>query len=408
MEPFGLEKLVVTDLRMYGNTLYAGTEGAGVFRRDLTDTVWTLVGLEGKTIRSVYPHQVGPIGFAITVGVKPDQSSGDSALVYCWIAQQWSRTDTGMDHTKVWEIRSVDGIPTPQVCGETFAVGSGNVFVRKNVLWESTLQGMVLNVVRVSPQYSVWIGGETLIFSPYIAKSGDLGQTWTPMFPDLAGDNACNSIACHPADSNVVYAGMEGTVIKTTDGGIAWRRTGLTNTPFYFSGLAIDPLNPQHLYAGGTATPDSFGLFESIDGGESWWNVQPPSGTRGLSSIVADRSRGNEVYVATRGSGVLRYHSQVDAAAPREDAAFRFGLDQCYPNPFNSSTVVRYHIGSAASVTLKVYDLLGREIAALVHEVKPPGEYAANWNAEGVASGIYLVRLQAGASVDVKKWILVK
>ncbi|MGA2625183.1 MAG: T9SS type A sorting domain-containing protein [Bacteroidota bacterium] len=59
-------------------------------------------------------------------------------------------------------------------------------------------------------------------------------------------------------------------------------------------------------------------------------------------------------------------------------------------------------------VSLKVYDILGREVATLVNEEKPPGEYTVTWNAEGVASGIYYYRLQAGNYIETKKLLLLK
>jgi hypothetical protein len=66
-------------------------------------------------------------------------------------------------------------------------------------------------------------------------------------YPDLSGDNACNSIVIHPDDPDVAYAGMEGAVIKTTDGGKTWSYTGLRNTLAYFYGLALDTATPAHI-----------------------------------------------------------------------------------------------------------------------------------------------------------------
>lgn len=85
-----------------------------------------------------------------------------------------------------------------------------------------------------------------------------------------------------------------------------------------------------------------------------------------------------------------------------------FDVYQNYPNPFNSNTTIRYVLPSSSSVILSVYDLLGQEITTLTNEFKQPGSYTATWNAEGIASGVYLYRLQAGSFVEVKKLILMR
>lgn len=73
----------------------------------------------------------------------------------------------------------------------------------------------------------------------------------------------------------------------------------------------------------------------------------------------------------------------------------RFALEAPYPNPFNPKTQFRFRIVDFGLVTLKVYDLLGREVATLVNEVKEAGRYHVEWNAENVSSGVYVVRLRA-------------
>jgi len=91
-----------------------------------------------------------------------------------------------------------------------------------------------------------------------------------------------------------------------------------------------------------------------------------------------------------------------------------FKLEQNYPNPFNPTTKIRYSIpnvgmGLAPSVvTLKIYDILGNEVTALVNEQKEPGYYEIEFNASQYASGVYLYRLQAGSFVSTKKMLMLK
>jgi len=83
-------------------------------------------------------------------------------------------------------------------------------------------------------------------------------------------------------------------------------------------------------------------------------------------------------------------------------------LYQNYPNPFNPSTTIKYQIPELSFVTLKVYDLLGNEIAALVNEEKLTGTYEITWNAVGLPSGIYFYKLQAGSFIETKKMVLLR
>jgi len=85
-----------------------------------------------------------------------------------------------------------------------------------------------------------------------------------------------------------------------------------------------------------------------------------------------------------------------------------FHLGQNFPNPFNPETVISYQLSTISNVILKVYDLLGREVVTLVNEAKVPGNYEVKFYARGLASGIYIYRMQAGNFVKSKKLILLK
>ncbi len=80
----------------------------------------------------------------------------------------------------------------------------------------------------------------------------------------------------------------------------------------------------------------------------------------------------------------------------------------CYPNPFNSSTILEYSIPRSSAVKLSVYDLLGREIAVLFEGEQNAGEHTVVWNASAVPSGIYFYRIETPGFVDTRKMILIK
>ena len=85
-----------------------------------------------------------------------------------------------------------------------------------------------------------------------------------------------------------------------------------------------------------------------------------------------------------------------------------FKLEQNYPNPFNPSTTLKYYIPEAGNVELKVYDIIGNEVATLVNESKSPGSYEVQFNAAQLASGIYIYSLRAGSFKETKKMMLVR
>lgn len=89
-------------------------------------------------------------------------------------------------------------------------------------------------------------------------------------------------------------------------------------------------------------------------------------------------------------------------------APIKFTLEQNYPNPFNPSTNIQYAVSNRQFVTLKVYDLLGKEVATLVNEEKPAGNNDVEFNASQLASGIYYYQLRAGDFVETKKMVLMR
>jgi len=92
--------------------------------------------------------------------------------------------------------------------------------------------------------------------------------------------------------------------------------------------------------------------------------------------------------------------------SPVAPTAFR--LLPAYPNPFNPSTVIPFHIARQVPVQLEVYNLTGQKVAVLVNEPLQPGEYRVTFNANRLSNGIYFVRLKAGQFVQTRKIVLMK
>jgi hypothetical protein len=97
-----------------------------------------------------------------------------------------------------------------------------------------------------------------------------------------------------------------------------------------------------------------------------------------------------------------------DTQQPNFSIPIQYALQQNYPNPFNPTTKIRYQTSEVGHVTLKVYDIFGREVVTLVNERMPAGVHEVKWNAEGFASGIYFYRLQTPKFTETKKLLILR
>ena len=109
------------------------------------------------------------------------------------------------------------------------------------------------------------------------------------------------------------------------------------------------------------------------------------------------------IFGSKTGDVVVPVEDELESNIPIE-----FALEQNYPNPFNPSTTIRYKINNIQFVSLKVYDVIGNEVAALVNEEIPAGIHNVEWNAVNFTSGVYFYQLKTEGLVDTKKMILMK
>ena len=96
-------------------------------------------------------------------------------------------------------------------------------------------------------------------------------------------------------------------------------------------------------------------------------------------------------------------HLQPDNIVPSQ-----YYLSQNHPNPFNPTTTIKYGLPKESKVTLKIFNILGQEVATLVDEHQPAGYHQITWDAAGHSSGIYFYKIQAGEFQKIRKMILLK
>jgi photosystem II stability/assembly factor-like uncharacterized protein len=239
-------------------------------------------------------------------------------------------------------------------------------------------------------------------------------DTWTEISPPGNNGGYVRRIVVDLNDKNKIYAtyggyNISGTLTSrhvwvTANQGTNWTdiSSNLPNVPVH--SLAIDPSSSSTLYVG-TET----GVYKSTNSGGTW-----SSSNAGMPSYVptdelAIQKDTKTMFAFTHGRGVFVVSLTPTGVADSPTGTPReYTLSQNYPNPFNPQTHLRYSIADARFVSLKVFDILGREVATLVNEMKNPGDYTVEWNASAFASGIYFYTLQVGSSVETKKMLLVR
>ncbi len=229
-------------------------------------------------------------------------------------------------------------------------------------------------------------------------RSTDFGMSWTQFNNGLLGRNVRKIVVA--TDQSVFihtsYSASVDGLYRSTDRGQSWQR--VSGTVPFFSGLT--GAHDGNLYG----TSDA-GVFRSSDNGVTWVNISVDLGTSPqLTSIVA--APGGHVLVG--GRYVFRSRTTVTGANETPFLPARFSLAQNYPNPFNPTTNIRFQISDDEFVSLKVFDMLGREVVTLMNENLKPGDYTITFSAGALASGVYVYRLQVGSSVEERKMILLR
>jgi photosystem II stability/assembly factor-like uncharacterized protein len=195
--------------------------------------------------------------------------------------------------------------------------------------------------------------------------------------------------------------GDETVVYKTTNSGQDWLQYIFDEILYFDNIFFIDEnngwaLEKEHFLTAGT-------IYRTTNGGEDWIRgTEIGSSLYFVNENIGWLVRGNGILKTTNGGVSYIEESKID------EIPTNFYLSYNYPNPFNPNTKIRYSIPQTSNVVIKVFDILGNEIETLVNEEKQTGTYEITWLAEGLPSGVYFYRLQAGDFVETKKMILLK
>ncbi len=300
---------------------------------------------------------------------------------YGWICAENHTLFSTKDGGNTWEVNHLN-IQSPSndhvQSSYFFDRNNGFLLVGERYIWETDDGGKTFSKIPFEDWYVIkqfscfskeewWLS--TMGFG--IRKTTDGGKNWVLVNPPT-NNPLYNDYPMRPIYSigkGIKYLpGWNGEIYKTTDDGITWNKTVLAN-----SDLRIKF--------------DNLLVFQEKDA----WLVG---------------SKGAIFYNQLKNNSVIK-----PQIIPND-----YYLFQNYPNPFNPTTTIKYsipnvetrHASSLQHITLKVYDMLGREVATLVNEEKAPGNYELKFDGGNLTSGVYFYRLQASSFSETKKFMLLK
>jgi photosystem II stability/assembly factor-like uncharacterized protein len=257
-----------------------------------------------------------------------------------------------------------------------------------------TLSTSYIYKIGVDPDGNVFVISDIGVY-----RSTNNGDTWQTVNGIPATYNF--SIAFSPNGDIFIGGGGEGGgVYRSTDGGLNWTNhtEGLTNT-----GILSLVVNPDgNIYAGTFQ-----GVFKSNDSGATWNYIGEGLVSGKINSLLFTPS--NYLLAGTEGSGIFKsINPFVTGVRDNKNLPAMFSLKQNYPNPFNPSTKITYILPMNEKVILKVYNILGKEVAELLNKNETAGEHSVQFDGNNLSSGVYFYSITAGNFHETKKMVLLK
>ena len=428
---------VINALKINGSTIFAGTL-EGVYTSTIGDTTWNF---SNNGIINFSVNSFGTFGTKLFAGTDNILSSTDnggswtirdsSNSFISSFAAEGSKLFAGQEYPgglysstnngSTWTLSDTNiknfNVSCLTASGNTIFAGdkNGNGVLRSTdngVTWNAANSGLT-NKFIFSLAVSTGNSGTAYIFAGTqnggVFRSTDNGLSWSLPGSDLS-DRIVFSLA---VDGKNLFAGTNGGIYLSTDNGGSWNISGPSN--IFVSSIA---LNGTNIFVSYIRTAVTYGgVLLSTDEGKSWTSVNTGLTNTDVSSLAVNDTY---IYAGTSGSGIWRRPLSdflTNVSVSNKKIPVSFALYQNYPNPFNPSTTIKYQIPKPGLVQLKVYDILGREVAALVNEYQTAGVHSIQFSSDNklqttnykqLSSGIYFYRLKAGGFAETKKLLLLK
>lgn len=264
--------------------------------------------------------------------------------------------DGGANWLTVYEETTIPGFHNVVSLSESLQVV---VSQRWSEVWRSTDQGLtwsldshapisISEMCSPAPNEIIAVGFTLPGWCPAISRSTDGGLEWSIVFSDSTLCGTTLNDVSFPDSLHGWVVGDDGIVVQTSDGGVTWSAIFLDSNISFMTSVCF------------------------VDSANGWAVVPPSSGTR-----------------------IFRYGDPRDAGERRETGLPNSQLlIEAFPNPFNSSTSIRFSIPRTGDVDVTIYDLTGREVKQLTNEKLTAGTHDLRWNPGSLTSGIYFCRIE--------------
>lgn len=301
-------------LTKHANNIWAGTTN-GVFRKSANNTEWNDRGLKIDSASVIdLTFLENDEGLAV---IKYDNFNPDNPMLF--------RSSDGGSSWAIDSSTAINEVKRFSISEIEKGLDSNHLYAYRGYVIKSTDAGNTWNVsfkegsapkFLTSSSYhhdQIWAGGVTNIFSPYLAKSEDGGESWTRLDESLVGDDAtCYDALLHPDNPNHVLIGLGGPaketseILKSTDSGQSWETVLSGNIIRTFT-HSTD--NPKIVYASGRHADGTLFFAASQNFGDSWQTVEMPDSPAGVqvNDMVSVMEDGQEVLYLGTNNGVFSY-----------------------------------------------------------------------------------------------------
>jgi photosystem II stability/assembly factor-like uncharacterized protein len=376
-EARGLNGKAVTCLAMDSSgTLYAGTKGGGIFRSVDQGGVWVHAFGVNDDVACLVVSDRNEV-FAGVAGVSALLQSHDAGATWAQVGSfPAAVTALAMD-------------------------SRGILYAGAQTMFNSEDHGMSWNgwypfkhpsVIQAITTNLAWeVFAISTAKRDVISRSTNNSNHWdeSPL------NKGCNVLACNAAGN--LFAGTDSGMYKSIDNGDTWKQSNAGLGARRIRSIVVGRKNA--LYAGTDA-----GVYSSTDYGVNW--MEEGQGLSGASVTSLVVSPAGALYAGTA-DGVFRIAAPTTATGDGpQDAAQSFALLESFPNPATSSVTITFRLPSASSVSLKIFDALGRVVATLADDALPAGTHARQWTPGALPRGVYFARLQSGDAMEKSRMLL--
>lgn len=374
--------------------LLVGTDSAGIFRSVDKGRTWNQTSLTVPFITQIFADTMGSCYAATAMnGVYSSQDNGVSWTkipdqVGLSAGRRFNCLEVSYD---IWHLPA-----------------DPSLFIVNRELMGGTDDGIFCNIISMTfPSWlPTWIMNGSYTAFCHAGVQGMLGfgsdgTICQRTVDDISWTNRArvdqSVAAVAKINDTLIFSFGSRGVYRSNDTGLTWTQTisGIIDTS-----LVSATVSSKGILFAGSAKGS---IYQSSDGGEQWTLIATlPYPVRCILPDEMD-------FFAT--SGDRFYRSSITAVSSplrKPTLPERSELGQNYPNPFNPGTAISYHLSTFSHVTLKVYDVLGREVATLVNEKQNPGGHIVRFDGSRLASGVYFYRLTAPGVNQVKKMLLTK